>query len=64
MLLSFAISPSMLNNAVPSKAVPSKAELLSCLPSELLELNPHKAWCSLGGSLSLSLLAYGVGNPD
>ena len=41
--------------------MPSKAELLSCLPSELLELNPHKAWCSLGGSLSLSLLAYGVG---
>jgi fatty acid desaturase len=46
---------------MPSQAVPSKAELLSCLPSELLELNPHKAWCSLGGSLSLSLLAYGVG---
>jgi len=46
---------------MPSQAVPSKAELLSCLPSELLELNPHKAWCSLGASLSLSLLAYGVG---
>jgi omega-6 fatty acid desaturase (delta-12 desaturase) len=40
---------------------PSKAELLSCLPSDLTRFNPIKAWGSLAMSLGLSLLAYGVG---
>ena len=44
-----------------TSTIPSKAELLGCLPPELLELNPRKAWCSLGGSLVLSLAAYGLG---
>ncbi|MEB3354756.1 MAG: fatty acid desaturase [Cyanobacteriota bacterium] len=40
---------------------PSKAELLACLPPELLQINPGKAWRSLALSLSLSALAYGLG---
>ncbi len=36
------------------------AELLACLPPDLVELNPRKAWRSLGISLALSLLAYGL----
>ena len=44
-----------------SERFPSKAELLSCLPSELNRFDPLKAWGSLGMSLGLSLLAYGVG---
>jgi omega-6 fatty acid desaturase (delta-12 desaturase) len=44
-----------------SKPYPSKAELLKVLPPELLHFHPRKAWSSLGMSLGLSLLAYGVG---
>ena len=44
-----------------SKQYPSKSELLSVLPAELLHFDPLKAWGSLGLSLGLSLLAYGVG---
>jgi hypothetical protein len=40
---------------------PSKAELLACLPPELLRFKPGKAWGSLFMSLSLSLAAYGLG---
>jgi fatty acid desaturase len=59
-LLSFTVSQTTIASSCAS-SYPSKAELLSCLPPELLELNPRKAWCSLGGSLALSLLAYGLG---
>jgi len=44
-----------------SKPYPSKAELLKVLPPELLHFHPRKAWSSLGMSLGLSLLAYGMG---
>ncbi len=40
---------------------PSKAELLSCLPPDLLEHDPRKAWTSLGWSVGLSVLAFGLG---
>jgi omega-6 fatty acid desaturase (delta-12 desaturase) len=40
---------------------PSKGELLACLPPELLQFNPAKAWGSLALSVSLSALAYGLG---
>lgn len=40
---------------------PDKTELLRVLPPELTRFNPFKAWASLGMSLGLSLLAYGVG---
>jgi len=40
---------------------PSKADLLSCLPPDLLDLSPRKAWTSLGCSVGLSLLAFGIG---
>jgi len=40
---------------------PGKAELLACLPKDLLEFHPLKAWGSLLMSLSLSLAAYGLG---
>jgi omega-6 fatty acid desaturase (delta-12 desaturase) len=43
------------------RQLPSKAELLACLPPELLSFKPAKAWGSLFMSLSLSLLAYGLG---
>jgi fatty acid desaturase len=59
-LLSFTVSQTTISSSCVS-SYPSKAELLSCLPSELLELNPRKAWRSLGGSLALSLLAYALG---
>lgn len=59
-MLSFTVSQTTIASSCAS-SYPSKAELLSCLPPELLELNPRKAWCSLGGSLALSLLAYGLG---
>jgi fatty acid desaturase len=42
-------------------AYPSKAELLACLPPELLRIDPARSWRSLALSLSLSLLAYGLG---
>ena len=41
---------------------PSKADLLSWLPPDLLDLNPRKAWTSLGWSVGLSLLAFGLGS--
>ena len=59
-MLSFTVSQTTISSSCAS-SYPSKAELLSCLPPELLELNPRKAWRSLGGSLALSLLAYGLG---
>jgi hypothetical protein len=40
---------------------PSKAELLACLPPNLLRFKPAKAWGILFMSLSLSLAAYGLG---
>lgn len=42
-------------------AYPSKVDLLRVLPPELALINPRKAWSSLGLSLGLSLLAYGIG---
>ena len=45
----------------PAATYPSKAELLACLPSELTQINPVKAWGSLAMSLGLSVLAYGLG---
>ena len=47
--------------AAPPSAYPSKAELLACLPADLLQHKPAKAWGSLALSLGLSLLAYGLG---
>ena len=47
--------------ATPADTYPSKAELLACLPSELTQINPVRAWGSLAMSLGLSVLAYGVG---
>jgi hypothetical protein len=44
-----------------TKNFPSKAELLACLPPELLSFKPAKAWGSLFMSLSLSLVAYSLG---
>lgn len=40
---------------------PSKAELLACLPIELTQIKPVKAWGSLAMSLGLSVLAFGLG---
>jgi fatty acid desaturase len=46
----------------PSQPVyPTKAELLDCLPPELLRINPAKSWGSLAFSLGLSAIAYGLG---
>ena len=39
----------------------SKAELLACLPPNLLRFKPAKAWGILFMTLSLSLAAYGLG---
>lgn len=47
--------------AKPLAAYPSKAELLACLPTELTQINPVKAWGSLAMSLGISALAYGLG---
>jgi fatty acid desaturase len=47
--------------ATPAAIYPSKAELLACLPAELTQINPVKAWGSLAMSLGLSVLAYGLG---
>ena len=47
--------------ATPPSPYPSKAELLACLPADLLQHKPAKAWGSLALSLGLSLLAYGLG---
>jgi len=61
------ISPVSLRPLAPasvspeSPAYPSKAELLACLPPELLRIHPGKAWGSLAMSLSLTLLTYGLG---
>lgn len=59
--LSSSRASSVPSSSASIRSYPSKAELLACLPPELLELNPAKAWRSLGGSLALSLLAYGLG---
>ncbi len=40
---------------------PSKAELLACLPADLMRIDPARSWCSLALSLSLSAVAYGLG---
>jgi fatty acid desaturase len=53
--------PSRRVKPTSKKQYPSKTELLQVLPQELLRLDPFKAWTSLGMSLGLSLLAYGVG---
>ena len=45
----------------PPPTDPGKADLLACLPKDLLEFHPVKAWGSLLMSLSLSLVAYGLG---
>ena len=47
--------------AAPFPPYPSKAELLACLPADLLQHKPAKAWGSLALSLGLSLLVYGLG---
>jgi omega-6 fatty acid desaturase (delta-12 desaturase) len=59
-LSNLTVTQATVSSSCPS-SYPSKSELLSCLPPELLELNPRKAWRSLGSSLLLSLLAYGLG---
>ncbi|MDM7938666.1 MAG: fatty acid desaturase [Cyanobium sp. CZS 48M] len=52
-----------LKTAAPQEPrYPTKAELLACLTPELLKIDTTKAWGSLGLSLGLSLLAYGVGS--
>jgi omega-6 fatty acid desaturase (delta-12 desaturase) len=56
-----ALSQSHRFEQVSSEPYPTKAELLSCLPPELNRFDPLKAWGSLGMSVGLSLLAYGVG---
>ena len=56
-----ALQPDHRFEQVSSERYPSKAELLSCLPAELNRFDPLKAWGSLGLSVGLSLLAYGVG---
>ncbi len=56
-----ALQPDHRFEQVSSERYPSKAELLSCLPAELNRFDPLKAWGSLGMSVGLSLLAYGVG---
>ena len=45
----------------PASTYPNKAELLACLPFELTQINPTKAWGSLAMSAGLSVLAYGFG---
>jgi fatty acid desaturase len=40
---------------------PTKAELLRVLPTELMDFHPLKAWGSLGLSVGLSVLGYGIG---
>jgi len=57
---SFSPSPSNFPSNGPAN-FPSKAELLACLPPELLRFKPAKAWGSLIMSLSLSVVAYGLG---
>jgi len=47
--------------ATAQATYPSKAELLACLPTELTQINPVKAWGSLALSLGLSAVAYGLG---
>ena len=59
-MLSINVTQITISNSSAS-SYPSKAELLSCLPAELLELNQSKAWRSLFSSLGLSLLGYGLG---
>lgn len=56
-----ALSPDHRFEQVSSERYPTKAELLRCLPPELNRFDPIKAWGSLGMSVGLSLLAYGVG---
>jgi omega-6 fatty acid desaturase (delta-12 desaturase) len=56
-----ALSPGHRFEQVSSERYPTKAELLRCLPPELNRFDPFKAWGSLGMSVGLSLLAYGVG---
>jgi hypothetical protein len=56
-LLCITVSQATISSSCAS-SYPSKSELLSCLPPELLQLNPRKAWLSLGSSLLLSLRAY------
>ncbi len=51
----------LLNRLHSPARYPSKAELLACLPPELLRIDPVKAWGSLALSLGLSLLAFGLG---
>ena len=48
-------------DSADSISYPSKAELLSALPSELSKLSPAKSWSSLAMSVGLSLLAVGIG---
>ena len=54
-------SPATGQRPTPAPTYPSKAELLACLPFELTQINPLKAWGSLAMSLGLSGLAYGLG---
>jgi omega-6 fatty acid desaturase (delta-12 desaturase) len=58
---SLLLSPSRYKKSIVMNQYPSKTELLNILPPELTRFNPFKAWASLGMSLGLSLLAYGVG---
>lgn len=61
--LALAPSPARPPETVSSQepVYPSKAELLVCLPPDLLTIDTTKAWGSLAFSLGLSLLAYAVG---
>ena len=53
--------PNRSSQSSSSDPYPSKAELLACLPADLTTFHPVKAWGSLGMSVVLSLLAYGLG---
>lgn len=50
-----------MNRPVSLSLQPNKADLLACLPPELLHFDPWKAWGSLAFSLGLSLLSYAIG---
>ncbi|CAK6694747.1 fatty acid desaturase [Synechococcus sp. BA-124 BA4] len=54
-------APSLEATSHSEPAYPSKAQLLACLPPDLLTIDTTRAWGSLAFSLGLSVLAYGVG---
>ena len=59
--VSLLAHPTNTSQSIPQSRYPSKSELLKALPAELTHFHPVKAWGSLGMSIGLSILAYGVG---